>query len=125
MEWNQKTQAELERVQSVLAALQVEFEERTRWATQLESQRGELEAAYRHLDGEAQQLRLDLKACVDQLHLTESELDSRTTWALTLDKQVRALSADLNSLYGSLAYRAGRRVGLAPTPPSDTRHHQE
>ena len=124
-EWNEKTQAELERVEGVLAALQVEFEERTRWAAQLESQRAELEAAYRRLDGEAQKLRLDLKACVDQLHSTEAELDSRTTWALSLDKQVQALSADLNSLYGSLAYRAGRRVGLAPTPPSDPRHRQE
>jgi hypothetical protein len=121
-EWNLQTQAELERIQAALAALQAEYEERTQWALRLEAQRSELEAAYQRLDGEAQKLRQDLKACVDQLNSTESELEARTAWARSLDQQVQRLTADLNRLFGSPAYKIGRRVGLAPTPPSDPRH---
>jgi SAM-dependent methyltransferase len=125
VEWNRRTQQELERLQGLLDALQAEFEARSRWALQLEGERAELQSAYARLDAEAQKLRSDLQACVDQLHTTEAELDSRTAWALGLDKQVQALTADLNALFGSPAYKLGRRLGLAPTPPSDPRHKKD
>ena len=46
-------------------------------------------------------------------------MSERTAWAQSLDRQLAQSTADLNALYGSPAYRLGRRLGLAPTPTSD------
>lgn len=128
-EWNHQTQEELDRLKGVLEALRAEFEERTRWAMQLEAERGELEANYRRLAEEDEKVRRELKACVDQLHTTEAELESRTAWARDLDVQVQELgrrvgelTASLAAILGSPAYRIGKRIGLAPpvTPDSET-----
>ncbi|MBI3697370.1 MAG: hypothetical protein HY238_21350, partial [Acidobacteria bacterium] len=114
------------RLKGLLENLQVLFDERTAWALQLEAERADLAANYQRLEAEAEKVRADLKACVNQLHATEADLEERTRWAQSLDRQreemaarIAALTADLNSLFGSPAYRIGKRLGLAPVPPSD------
>lgn len=127
-EWGRQLETELERLKGLIETLQAELAERTAWALQLDAERSELAANYERLNQEAEKVRADLTACVDQLHQTEAELEERTRWALGLDQrvkdldiQVQQLTNDLNSLFGSLAYRIGKRVGLAPIPPSDPR----
>ncbi|MBI3694910.1 MAG: methyltransferase domain-containing protein [Acidobacteria bacterium] len=125
-EWSRQSEAEVERLKGLLENLQVLFDERTAWALQLEAERADLAANYQRLEAEAEKVRADLKACVNQLHATEADLEERTRWAQSLDRQreemearIARLTADLNSLYGSPAYRIGKRLGLAPVPPSD------
>ncbi len=127
-EWGHQLESEIERLKEGFLKLQGEFEERTAWALQLEGERTELAVNFEHLQNETDQVRNDLKICVDQLHRTEADLEDRTRWALSLDEQVRDLgrhvehlTADLNLLFGSLAYRIGKRIGLAPVPKSDPR----
>jgi hypothetical protein len=36
---------------------------------------------------------------------------------MRLDRELESARADLAALYGSLAYRIGRRLHLAPEPP--------
>jgi SAM-dependent methyltransferase len=119
--WNQETQQELDRIKGLLESLRAEFEERTRWAMQLETERAELDANYRILAEKEDQVRRDLKACVDQLHATEAELEARTAWAQGLEREVgelrqrvSVLTESLAALLGSPAYRIGKRLGLAP-----------
>ena len=127
-EWSRQLEAELDRLKVVIEGLQKELEEKTAWALKLEAERSEITANYQRLQQEAGQVRADLKACVDQLHQTEADLEERTRWALSLDEQltqlngrVQQLTADLNLLFGSPAYRIGKRLGLAPIPRSDPR----
>ena len=111
----------MERLKGVIEKLQSELEEQNAWALQLDAQRSEMLAAYQRLDEETGQLRADLKTCVDQLHATEAELAERTAWAQELDRHNEELTADLNAIFGSPAYRIGKRLGLAPVPRSDPR----
>ncbi len=127
-EWGRQLEAELERLKEGFQKLRAEFEERTAWALQLEAERTELVANFERVQKEADQVRADLIACVDQLHRTEADLEESTRWAVSLDEQVRQLTgrieqltADLNLLFGSMAYRIGKRIGLAPVPKSDPR----
>ncbi len=46
-----------------------------------------------------------------------TDLGDRTRWAQQLDAEVEQAHKQLQAIYGSLAYRIGRRVGLAPDPP--------
>ncbi len=46
-----------------------------------------------------------------------SELSDRTRWAKRLDAELEQAHKQLQALYGSLAYRIGRRLRLAPDPP--------
>ena len=111
-EWSRQLEAEVERIKGLLESLQAEYQERTEWALKLEAER-------QRLVEEIQQVRNDLKTTVDQLHWAEAELEKRTAWAQDLDRQVARLTTDLNAIFASLAYRIGRRIGLAPTVPSD------
>ncbi len=127
-EWNRQTQEELDRLKSVLTALQAEFDERSRWALQLESERAELQASCQLLSEQEEKVRRDLQACVDQLHATEAELETRTRWALDLESQVKELGRRVSHLTESLAailaspaYRVGRRLRLAPPFQPDPR----
>ena len=47
----------------------------------------------------------------------ESELSDRTRWAKRLDAELEQAHKQLQAIYGSVAYRIGRRLGLAPDPP--------
>jgi SAM-dependent methyltransferase len=118
-EWGRQLESEIGRLKSLIEKLQLELDEQRQWNLKLEGERNEILAHYQRLEQEANQLRADLKACVDQLHATEDDLAGRTLWAQSLDRKVADLTADLNALYGSLAYRIGKRLRLAPTPPSD------
>ena len=125
-EWARQSEVEVERLKALFADLEAQLDERTAWALHLEGERAELAANYQRLEAEAEKVRNDLKACVDQLHATEAELEERTRWAQSLDRQreeledrIGRLTADLNALFGSPAYRIGKRLGLAPVPPSD------
>jgi len=119
--WCRQLETEVVRLKGLLKSLREEFDQSREWALKLQAENAEMLAHYQRLEQEAVHLRADLKSCVDQLHSTEAELAARTAWAQGLDRQVQQLTADLNSLFGSLAYRIGRRFGLAPTPPSDPR----
>jgi hypothetical protein len=118
-EWSRQLDAEIARLGLVIEGLQAELAEKTEWARSLEVEKTKIFDSYQRLDAEAVQLRRDLKTSVDQLHATEADVADRTAWAQGLDLQVARLTADLNSLLGSPAYRIGKRLGLAPIPPSD------
>ena len=47
----------------------------------------------------------------------EHEISERTRWAKRLDAELEQAHKQLQVLYGSLAYRVGRRLHLAPDPP--------
>jgi len=121
--WNHQTQEELDRLKAVLESLRAEFDERSRWAMQLEAERSEMEANYQRLGEAEENVRQDLKACVDQLHATEAELESRTTWAQNLEQEVNNLrqrladlTASLTGILQSPGYRVAKRLGLSPKP---------
>ncbi len=127
-DWARQLEAELDGLKVVIEKLQTELGERTAWALQLDAEREEMTANYHRLEQAAEKCTTDLGACVEQLHRTEADLEERTRWALSLDEQVRQLNGrvqqltdDLNSLFGSPAYRIGKRLGLAPVPRSDPR----
>jgi SAM-dependent methyltransferase len=52
---------------------------------------------------------------------TREALIARTRWARTLDAVAERLRAHLRQIYGSPAYRLGRRLGLAPEPIDETK----
>lgn len=120
-EWARRLEAEQEDLKRIIEKLQAELEEQTQWALQLDADRAETLAAYQRLDAEAGKLRSDLAAAVEQLHSTEAELEARTQWAQSLDRHVTQLTADLNAIFGSPAYRLGKRLRLAPVVGSDPR----
>ena len=54
---------------------------------------------------------------IDTAQRFEHELNERTRWAKRLDAELERAHTQLQALYGSLAYRIGRRLHLAPDPP--------
>ena len=54
---------------------------------------------------------------IDTAQRFEHELNERTRWAKRLDAELEQAHKQLQVLYGSLAYRVGRRLRLAPEPP--------
>ena len=58
-----------------------------------------------------------LVKAVDALHCTEKELEERTAWALTLDKQTKEQGEQLALVRGSRWVKLGRKVGLGPELP--------
>jgi chromosome segregation ATPase len=106
--------------------LQKDLAEHTEWnrtlaaeRTEILAERTEILGNYQALETETSELRMHLQSCLHQLHLTEVQLSERTRWAQEMEHQIRHLTADLNALFGSLAYRIGKRIGLSPVPPSD------
>ena len=89
--------------------LEGELELRTRWAEGLE---GELELRTRWAEG----LEGELELRTHWAEGLESELESRTRWAERSDRELEATRAHLRDIYGSPAYRVGRRLRLAPEP---------
>jgi SAM-dependent methyltransferase len=124
-EWGRQLEAEIERLKAIIEKLQADLDEQTQWALKLDAERSEMLANYQRLDAEAVGLRGDLRTAVDQLHHTEAELTSRTAWAQQLQSQVQQLTADLNAIFGSLAYRIGKRLGLVKPPPSDPKSRRD
>ncbi len=52
---------------------------------------------------------------------TREALTTRTHWARGLDAAAARLRAHLQQIYGSPAYRVGRRLGLAPEPIDESK----
>lgn len=93
--------------------LEAKLDERTKWSLQLEAENKEVVANYRRLEEQHQQVQAELKKCVELLDRAEQTVIERTEWA-------QRLTRDLEALYASPAYRFGRRLGLAPSPPAET-----
>jgi SAM-dependent methyltransferase len=91
--------------------LEAKLDERTKWSVQLEAENKEVVANYRRLEQEQQRLQAELVKCVELLDRAERTVVERTEWA-------QRLTRDLEALYASPAYRFGRRLGLAPSPPA-------
>ncbi|HYM09388.1 MAG TPA: methyltransferase domain-containing protein [Bryobacterales bacterium] len=123
-EWTRQVEAEVERLKGVVEGLQAELDQQREWNLKLQAENVEVLANYRRLEEQVNQVRADLKTCVDQLHATEAELADRTAWAQGLDRQVAQLTSDLNAILGSPAYRIGKRLRLAPVTASDPRSRQ-
>lgn len=92
--------------------LEAKLDERTKWSVQLEAENKEVVANYRRLEEEHQKAQGELKKCVELLDRAEQTVIERTEWA-------QRLGRDLEAIYASPAYRYGRRLGLAPSPPND------
>ena len=93
---------------------------------QAELLHAELELNSRMLEElEARFIGTTKKLALEELHTEliettqrlESELNDRTRWAKRLDAELERAHAQLQALYGSVAYRIGRRLRLAPDPP--------
>ena len=93
---------------------------------QAELLHAELELNSRMLEElEARFIETTKKLALEELHTEliettqrlESELNDRTRWAKRLDAELERAHAQLQAIYGSLAYRIGRRLHLAPDPP--------
>ena len=90
---------EQHRAQEAINGLEKELQERTEWAQRLdEIYRGEQHRAQEAING------------------LEKELQERTEWAQRLDRELKETCEQLARIYASPAYRAGKRLGLAPPP---------
>ena len=58
----------------------------------------------------------ELEKSVKLLDEAEQRVIERTNWAQRLDRDLEQTRGQLAALYGSPAYRIGRRLGLAPKP---------
>jgi len=89
---------ELENRAAEASVLEQELGEKTRWIEMLRKDLAQKEELGEHLE------RLN------------DELEDRTAWANELDKTLASYTKHLQQIYGSPAYRIGRRLGLAPQP---------
>jgi chromosome segregation ATPase len=106
---------ENERKTKWAADLEDKLDERTQWSIQLEAENKEVVANYQRLEAEHQKAQAELTKCVELLDRAEQTVIERTEWA-------QRLGRDLEAVYASPAYRYGRRLGLAPSPPSQGRN---
>ncbi|MEO8125619.1 MAG: class I SAM-dependent methyltransferase [Bryobacteraceae bacterium] len=101
----QKASAELAAAYAAkVADLENEVRARTQWAIDTEER----------LSAELAGKVAELAHCVDVLHETEATLETRTAWALQLDKERDALAAQLSMVQASRWLRLGRTLGIGP-----------
>jgi 2-polyprenyl-3-methyl-5-hydroxy-6-metoxy-1,4-benzoquinol methylase len=107
--------AEQERARAVaagyaakVAALEDDIREKTQWAIDVET----------NLKADLARQTAELVRAVEALHHTEKELDGRTTWAQSLDAELRGVQAQLAVYRESRWVRLGRKVGLGPAFPA-------
>ncbi len=93
-EWAQGLDAELKRAVELLDEAEARVTERTEWAQGLDT---------------------ELKRAATLLHEAESRVIERTEWAQRLDREAAAYRARIEAIRASPAYRAARRLGLAPS----------
>jgi 2-polyprenyl-3-methyl-5-hydroxy-6-metoxy-1,4-benzoquinol methylase len=66
-------------------------------------------------------LLLQSEAAWERIHQRQAAaLNERTRWASKLDADAARLRAHLQAIYSSPAYRAGRRLGIAPDPINES-----
>ena len=80
----------------------------------LETRQQELEQSVDHATVALAAKVAELSRCVELLHQAETELDSRTQWALTLESEKKALEDRLLQANGSRWIRLGRALNLGP-----------
>jgi SAM-dependent methyltransferase len=87
-----------------VAALELDIQDKTRWALDTETRlTAELRAQTEHLG-----------TAVEALHHTEKELEERTAWALRLQDEARRLEEQVALFRASRWVKLGRTVGLGP-----------
>ena len=111
-----------QQAQLAIEALEAENTKKTQWAAGLEE---ELKRAMELLDEAearvtertewAQGLDAELKRAVELLDEAEARVIERTEWAQRLDREAAAYRARIEAIRTSPAYRAARRLGLAPS----------
>ena len=87
-----------------VSQLEQDVQDRTQWAMDTEQR----------LAGELEAKCSELAHCVDVLHETEATLETRTAWALQLDKERGALATKLSAVEASRWVRLGRAIGIGP-----------
>ncbi len=96
-----------------------ELEERTQWALKLKAEMDRAMENFRKLEADKDDVVRDLEKSVRLLDDAEQRVIERTGWAQRLDRDLTKAREQLASVYGSPAYRIGRRLGLAPSPAAD------
>ena len=92
-----------------------ELLERTKWAESLEADVEEARNNFARLETERNEIVAKLRVLLEG---AEARAAERTEWAQRLDRELVEARGQLAKIYGSLAYRLGKRVGLAPLPPT-------
>ena len=90
-----------------VSTLEEDLKSKIQWARDVETA----------LTAEVNKQTAALKTAVDQLHQTEKELEERTSWAVSLNKQVEEQGQQLALVRGSRWVKLGRKVGLGPVLP--------
>ena len=121
-EWAQGLDTELKRAATLLHEAESRVTERTEWAQGLDTELKraatllhEAESRVTERTEWAQGLDTELKRAATLLHEAESRVIERTEWAQRLDREVAAYRARIEAIRASPAYRAARRLGLAPS----------
>ncbi len=116
---------EQQQAQSAIEELEAENEKKTQWAGSLETELGRRDAECKRLieslnEAEArvvertewaQRRDAECKRAVELLDEAEARVIERTEWAQQLDREYRAR---IEAIRASPAYRAARKLGLAP-----------
>ncbi len=96
-----------------------DLEERTQWALKLNAELDRAVENFRKLEADKDDLVGELGKSVKLLDAAEQRVIKRTSWAQRLDRDLTQAREQLAGVYGSPAYRIGRRLGLAPSPAGD------
>ena len=97
-------QATAEAYEAKVAELEQAGRDKTEWALETE----------RRLGAEIEAIRRELAKCVELLDTAERTVEERTTWALSLDRRIQELEAQLGQVQASRWIRLGRVIGLGP-----------
>ena len=121
-EWAQGLDAELKRTATLLHEAESRVTERTEWAQGLDTELKraatllhEAESRMTERTEWAQGLDTELKRAATLLHEAESRVTEQTEWAQRLDREAAEYRARIEAIRTSPAYRAARRLGLAPS----------
>ena len=118
-EENEKKTAWARELQEKLDA-RTDLEERTQWALKLNAELDRAVKNFRKLEADKDDVVGELEKSVKLLDEAEQRVIERTSWAQRLDRDLTQAREQLASVYGSPAYRIGRRLGLAPSPAADS-----
>jgi SAM-dependent methyltransferase len=97
-------QATAEAYEAKVAELEQAGRDKTEWALETE----------RRLGAEIETTRRELAKCVELLDTAERTVEERTNWALSLDRRIQELEAQLGQVQASRWIRLGRVIGLGP-----------
>ena len=91
--------------------------ERDAWAASLEQDVASARAAHVKVETDLLKLREEFEERTAWALKLNSEVEERTAWAQRLDRELVESRGDLQQIYASRWYRAGKKLGLAPFPP--------